>query len=196
MNESERHDLNVDQADPTTFDSIIQALNTPDTDWSSLLDAALMRYPNDGRLLLLQGAHLASLGDAEGARTAFIACTTRSPRLYPGWFMLGFLELMCARVEDAKIAWRALDPLRSDDPLRRCADGLILLVHDEFDRAADLLERALESDTLYSPLNGYIRTILHALKKHADTSVRPADSANSAEQHLLLSGYLSSMTRH
>jgi hypothetical protein len=134
-----------------------------------------------------------SLGDAEGARTAFIACTTRSPELYPGWFMLGFLELMCARVEDAKVAWRALDSLRSDDPLRRCADGLILLVHDEFDRAADLLERALESNTLYSPLNGYIRTILQALKKLADTSVRPAESA---EQHLLLTGYLSSMTRH
>ncbi|WP_277183816.1 hypothetical protein, partial [Caballeronia sp. BR00000012568055] len=135
--------------------------------------------------------YLASLGNSEVARPAFIACITRLPAFYPGWFMLGFLELMNGRVEDARTAWAVLDALPPEDSLRLCADGLLLLAHDEFKRAARQLELALAKNTLHPPLNAYIRSVLKAVHERGSDA-----TPLSPEHHLLLAGYVSSMTRH
>jgi tetratricopeptide (TPR) repeat protein len=180
-----------DHADEQTIRGILHVFETEESDLMPLLDEALHRFPQDGRLYFFRGAYLASRGESSAAHADLLACTTLVPAFHAGWFMLGFLELMSERVEKARIAWTALDTLPPQDSLRLCANGLLLLVHDEFEHAARQLRLALEMNTLYPPLIGYIHAVLKAIDDAA-----PRSPGTSAEHHLLLSGYLSSMTRH
>lgn len=175
------------------IDEISHALTRPGIDGTRLLHDALERFPHDDRLWFFLGAHLASAGDQDGARDAFVRCLAENPDFHAGSFVLGFLELMTGHVDRAKHVWSALDQLPAQDSLKLVAQGLTLLTHDDLDGASEQLSRALQANTAFLPLNGYVSAVLAGIEESkADAETDGNVSAN----HLLLAGYLGSVARH
>ncbi|SAL10567.1 hypothetical protein AWB66_00208 [Caballeronia telluris] len=115
--------------------------------------------------------------------------------MHAAWFMLGLLELFEGHVNEAIVAWKALDALEPNDALRLCAHGLFLLVYDEIDQAAERLRLALQCNTLNPALNEYMSATLKSIEER-DTRPDVASANPATHRHLLLAGYASSTARH
>jgi Flp pilus assembly protein TadD len=194
MSDMNAADPRIEVASQDTMDQIARALHPRDERVIEMVEQALQQHPRDARLWMVQGCNLASEGQLAAAREALRRAVSLSPSLHAAWFMLGCADLFEGNVDGAASAWHVLDDLPSHDPLSLCAQGLTSLVHDDFDDAAIQLGQALETNTLYPALDSYIATVLAAIHEHVAKRAEPSDGANS-DQHLLLSGYLSGMTR-
>lgn len=183
-------------ADETSIKMAIEALAKSDEVALAVLDRLVEQHPLDPRLRLLRGAVHANSRRSDEARQDFARCVELDDSFSPGWFMLGFLELMHGGVADAQRYWEKLLQLPADNPFRLCASGLDLLVSDEPERAIAQLNSALVSTADFPPLNDYVRALIHAIESSNHTVAPVAAPPAPSGHHLLLAEYLATSTRH
>lgn len=175
---------------------VLSAMQGTDEHALNVLNETLASWPQDGRLWFLRGSVYASQQRHGEARTDFVQTLTLAPDLHVARFMLGLLELLNGLVAQASQSWLPLDRLSEDDTLRVLKDGLLSLAGDRFDDALDKLNRGMQLNRQHPLINDYVRAVIAKITAEAKTGDPAKNSAAEQHDHLLLSGYQNSQTRH
>jgi hypothetical protein len=141
------------------MDSLIEDLKT-NTEGLGPIDALLVEFPNDPRLLFLRGSHLVGAGrliegHADMARTIELA-----PDFAIARFQLGFLHLTSGEAPQALDTWARLDLLPDNHYLRHFVDGLRALIRDDFKTATEKLLSGMALNTDNEPMNRDMQLLL------------------------------------
>ncbi|HLX02551.1 MAG TPA: hypothetical protein VKS80_10610 [Trinickia sp.] len=183
--------------DDDAMAAIVAALNGPDEDALSLINDALARWPRDHRLWFLRASIYAGQQRRAEARVDFTQTLALEPEFDVARFMLGFLELMDQRVQEAALAWGPLDRLEETDALRVFKSGLLDLSEDRFGQALEQLKRGLALNERHPAINGYVEAVIARIESMPSFEQGvTALSADMPDSHVLLSGYQISPTRH
>ncbi|WP_240702181.1 hypothetical protein [Trinickia terrae] len=177
--------------------AIMAAMNGPDEHALALISEVLARWPQDHRLWFLRASIYAGQQRRAEARVDFGQTLALAPEFDVARFMLGFLELMDQRVEAAAAAWAPLDRLAETDALRVFKTGLLDLGEDRFASALERLKNGLALNDRHPEVNGYIEAVVARIEA-MPASERGVSSlsGDALDNHLLLSGYQISPTRH
>jgi tetratricopeptide (TPR) repeat protein len=183
--------------DDDVMAAIVNALNGPDEHALALINEALARWPQDHRLWFLRASIYAGQERRAEARVDFSQTLALAPDNDVARFMLGFLELLEQRVQDAALVWAPLDRLEETDALRLFKSGLLDLSEDRFEIALWQLKKGLELNDRNPAINGYVEAVVARIEAMPASERGAASPSNEApDSHLLLSGYQISPTRH
>jgi tetratricopeptide (TPR) repeat protein len=177
------------------LDDVIHAMQRSDELALSVINDTLARWPRDYRLWFLRGSVQASRRQNVDARVDFKQTLILAPDFHVARFALGVLELIHNLPEDAAATWAPLDDLANNHGLRVLKDGLINLSADRFDIALEQLKRGMALNADQPAINAYIQSVVQRIDGRTST-VQPEMASNADANHLLLSGYLASNTRH
>lgn len=162
----------------------------------------LQQQPNHARALYFLGAQHAEIGLYDRAVEDMSKAVELDPSIDTAHFQLGLLHATSLRPKQAEQAWSALDKLDHQHPLYLFKTGLVHLMQDEFDSAADYLQRGIEANDFIEGLNRDMQRILDDVRKHESGSAQAtahdttAENAETADlengktgNHIFLSAY-------
>lgn len=149
--------------------------------------------PNDGRLYYLLGAVHAELGMYDRAIEEMGKAVELAPGLNTAHFQLGLLHLTSGNVPAADAAWKPLDDVGLEDPLRLFKTGLLHLVRDEFEKCVDHLRRGIERNTMNEQLNHDMQRVIgeaeKVLRQRSSTPAAPVPAPQQQGKRAFLSAY-------
>ncbi|SFG88397.1 Tetratricopeptide repeat-containing protein [Duganella sp. CF458] len=151
-------------------------------------------------VLLLLGAHYASLQLHERAIQALEMALVADPQLAIARFQLGMLYLSTGNGARAAETMQPLEDLDHDNALHHFGRGLRSLVKDELSAALEHLQRGITLNKDNPALNADMQHIIDEINKApagqtpAAAAPAPADSGDS--QHVMLSAYTGLNVRH
>ncbi|BFG79470.1 hypothetical protein PTKU46_75030 [Paraburkholderia terrae] len=158
---------------------------------------ALRLWPEDYRLWFLRGSVHASAQRNDEAHADFTETLRLAPTFSIATFMLGFLDLVSGHADEAMHTWNALDNLSDDDALRVIKNGLLDLCGNRFNEAYEALHRGMVLNTAHPLLNQYVRAVVDRIGNPSSAYAEvESDPSNQERNHLLLTSYLGSNTRH
>lgn len=178
-------------------DRLMEIVSDDTSDEAHRLDRAsnlLAEYPDDARLLFLQGSLLAALRRYGEARDAMSAAVRIAPGYEIARFQLGFLEFTSGDAASAAATWAPLKSLAADHPLHLFVLGLTSLAQDRFDQAIEFLEAGIAANLDLAPLNADMRRLIEGVRE-AGLAPRAGKEPVSAA-HLLLRQYGADQPRH
>jgi Flp pilus assembly protein TadD len=148
------------------------------------LSALMIRWPDDPRLLFLDGSLKAAAEDYAGARAAMRRAVDIAPDYAIARFQLGFLLLTCGEGHAAQEAWGPLHGLPEGHYLRLFVTGLCHLIRDEFDDCERLLQHGMVANDENLPLNHDMQLIIDEARRKQRAGDE-GEGAASATQMLL-----------
>jgi tetratricopeptide (TPR) repeat protein len=140
--------------------SLVQAMQSDQSDQVERLDAVLSRFPEDARLHFMRGSVLAGQGRLIEAHHALTRAVELAPDFAIARFQLGFFQLTSGEANNALATWGRLDRLPEGHYLRKFVDGLRCLIRDEFDNAIRLLRDGIALNDENLPLSGDMKLII------------------------------------
>lgn len=170
----------------------------------SCLKLAVARQPSHARAHWMLGAEYAALRMPERAGEHYARAVALDPAQPVARFQYGLLRLTCGEVDAAEAVWRGLADRPADDPLRRFADGLLLLARGRSEEALPALQAAAADPAIPPPLRRDVETVIARIDGagpagaptgSAPTGASRADGVGSeaavlaAQSHLALSAY-------
>jgi tetratricopeptide (TPR) repeat protein len=150
--------------------------------------------PKNGRAYYMLGAEHAEIGMYDRAVEEMAKAVAIQPELSTAHFQLGLLHITSARIAEAEQAWKPLDKLKSDDPLRLFKDGLLHLARDEFDQCVTLIEKGIPLNRSNEALNNDMRRVIQEVKSRSSATPPTGGTeakAKTGASHVLLSAYRS-----
>lgn len=129
----------------------------------SYLKEGIVRFPKDGKLAYVLGAEFAQIGMYDKAEEEMARAIELDPSLLTASFQLGLLRMTLGKVDEAKLAWSALDTLADDNPLRLFKNGLELLAAEQYQEARALLEQGIALNSFSPELNRDMQNVLSAI---------------------------------
>jgi tetratricopeptide (TPR) repeat protein len=159
-----------------------------------LLKRTLQAFPASARARYLLGAEHAQIGLYDRALEEMTEAVKLDPNLTVAHFQLGLLHITAGRNREAEAAWRPLERLAPDDPLRLFKTGMLNLVRDELAACIENLRAGIARNKLNEPLNNDMRRLLADVEKRqggpeAAKADAPAPRIPSPTKHMLLSTY-------
>jgi len=170
----------------------------------SCLKLAVARQPSHARAHWMLGAEYAALRMPERAGEHYARAVALDPAQPVARFQYGLLRLTCGDVDAAEAVWRGLADRPTDDPLRRFADGLLLLARGRSEEALPALHAAAADPTIPTRLRRDVETVIariggaHPADAPAGVTATGPTSADDAateaaalavQSHLALSAY-------
>lgn len=172
----------------------------------TFLKRALVLAPDDGRLHFLLGAVHADIGLDERAIDELGRAAQLAPELHAAHFQLGTLLLKRGDVQRASDAWRPLEALDGDHPLRLYASALTRLAEGDYARCIAELKHGIAQVDENAAYAAEMREALARTEAlmAAEAGSAPAAAASPASQaagvaapkrtdldaqHVLLAGY-------
>jgi Flp pilus assembly protein TadD len=172
----------------------------------TFLKRALVLAPDDGRLHFLLGAVHADIGLDERAVDELARAAQLAPELHAAHFQLGTLLLKRGDLQRASDAWRPLELLDRDHPLRLYASALTRLAEGDYTRCIDDLRHGIAQGDEKAAYAAEMREVLARTEAlmAAEAGSAPAEVASLASpaaaaaapkrkdfdaQHVLLAGY-------
>jgi len=120
----------------------------------------------------LLGAELAQSGDYDRAIHEMQEAIRLQPSLHTATLQLGLLLLTLNRPADAVTAWRPLEDLDRNQPLRLFKDGLEALIHDDFDSSIRLLNAGITANHSNPALNRDMGLVVARAREAQQRKVR------------------------
>ena len=167
----------------------------------SCLKLAVARQPSHARAHWMLGAEYAALRMPERAGEHYARAVALDPVQPVARFQYGLLRLTCGDVDAAEAVWCGL---ADRDPLRRFADGLLLLARGQSEEALPALHAAAADPTIPTVLRRDVETVIariggaHPADAPAGVPATGPTSADDAaseaaalavQSHLALSAY-------
>jgi len=154
-----------------------------------------MRYPDDARLIFLEGSLHAAAGDFERARATIARAVELQPDYRIARFQLGFLAFTSGDAGAAVEVWRPLLDADEDDALRLFAEGLDHFARDDFAAALPLLRRGIAANRDNPPLSADMQRLIDAVEAGAPPPAAEEEEPASLAQ-LALRQSAARSTRH
>lgn len=131
------------------------------------LKEAASRADVSAEALFMLGSEYAQLKLLPEAHASLTRAIELSPTLHIARFQLGLLQLSSGQVDEARATWAPLTLLDEQHPQRylevfHC--GLISLIADQFEEAAQALQEGLRLNRSNAPLNADMLRILDAIE--------------------------------
>lgn len=170
----------------------------------SCLKLAVARQPSHARAHWMLGAEYAALRMPDRAGEHYARAVALDPAQPVARFQYGLLRLTCGEVDAAEDVWRGLADRSTDDPLRRFADGLLLLARGRSKEALPALQAAAADPATPPPLRHDVERVIARIEgagpAGASAGVAPAGAASAddaageaaalaVQSHLALSAY-------
>jgi tetratricopeptide (TPR) repeat protein len=128
------------------------------------VEAVLRDYPNDPRLLFLQGSLLAGRQEYAAAREVIRKAVDLAPDFAIARFQLGLLQLTSGEAVAAQETWGPLHSLPDGHYIKSFVVGLCHLIKDEFPAANAELERGIAHNQENPPLNRDMQMIIDEVR--------------------------------
>lgn len=156
------------------------------------VEALIEAYPEDARLYFLRGSLLAGLRRYPAGAAAMAEALRIAPDYEIARFQLGFLHFTSGDATEASQVWAPLTASAQDAPLRLFVEGLQRLAADDWDGAAERLERGIALNTVNAPLNTDMRRLLSEIAARRGT----AEEDPMSDTQRLLQRYDAPSSRH
>jgi Flp pilus assembly protein TadD len=153
-----------------------------------------VRYPEDARVLFLEGSLLAADGDFAAARAQMARAVELEPAFRIARFQLGFLDYTSGDAGSAIAVWQKLRDAEEGDPLRLFVEGLDHFARDDFAAAIPLLRRGIEANRDNPPLNADMQRLIDAVAPGGPDE--PDDDEPASLAQLALRQSAARNTRH
>lgn len=165
------------------------------TEGIPIVSSALAERPKSARLLFLRGSLRAETGDYEGALSDFSSAVGFAPDFAIARFQWGLLTLCLGREASAQQILEPLDELPVTDALRLFKEGLLLLSGGQPVAGVERLKAGQRANLAYPPLNRDMQLLIdRAMTPDHAQATEPTETSN--DSHVLLSGYLTGITKH
>lgn len=177
--------------------ALVDRLQSGEQGGMDLLHDLRREFPDDPRLLFLDGSLMAGRRDYAGAEEAMRRAVDLAPDFALARFQLGFLQLTSGEPYRAQESWGPLHGFPADHYLRHFVEGLCHLIRDEFPEAVARLQQGIAANQENAPLNTDMMLIVTEIG-HRDMSAGMAEDdagASSSAQFLLQQASLKG-TRH
>ena len=148
-------------------------------------------YPRTAGSIICWASCKPQIGPVDRAIEDISRATELAPELGTARFQLGLLHLTTGAFDQAQEAWRPLDELDKDDPLRIFKTGMLHLPTDEFEDCVAMLEQGIPLCDIESINNDMRRVIekVRAIVAAKPTGPTSPSAPEETQQQVLLERY-------
>jgi len=164
------------------MESLLLELGDFSVDDETVLQKAIVTYPDDPRLYFLKGSVFAGNGRLIEAHKALTHAVDLAPDFHIARFQLGFFQLTSGESDNALKTWARLDGLPKENYLRIFVIGLRHLIRDELTECVSVLERGISLNEDNLPLNKDMQLIITQVMPLIEAQANEEDGTGAANQ--------------
>ena len=135
------------------------------------------------------GAAYAQLGMRERAVEPFVKALAADPQLHMARLQLGLLKLALGNADEAQADWAPLDAIDHGDPIYLFKEGMVHLIGNRLDEAANSLMLGVERNRTNPQLTEDMLGVLAKIEAFREAEAQRVATGGDGGQHVMKSAY-------